>query len=340
MPTVPPPQDSPVTGPAAARAAGPSSNNQAAATLSIARRNTSTAAGPITGPIAGPAAVSALRPPLSTAILSVARPTAAEKGKGRAPPADVPKTPSLQMGQGIDPQVVDVIEISSDEEGDGPSVGMQASIPLSLSAMPPSVPSPVTGTVAGSATASVTLPRQYPMAISVSRATTAEKGKGRAPPGDGPPTQTLRKRQRVAPRVVEAIDISSDEKDDAPNNNKIASSSMQGALPNVDSLPEPRGYGMLYNPFDFVGSSSLDQHNSTSKIRDRSGNKVTQRILFVLGPFLCCHFDLFIVIYRYAFGCELVPSGTSSRDFMLTLANMEGFKHWSPPVANMDFLCN
>ncbi|KAJ2756087.1 hypothetical protein GGI19_001148 [Coemansia pectinata] len=207
--------------------------------------------------------------------------------------------------------------------------------------VPPPQDSPVTGTVAGSATASVTLPRQYPMAISVSRATAAEKGKGRAPPGDGPPTQTLRKRQRVAPRVVEAIDISSDEEDDAPNTNKIASSSMQGALPNVDSLPEPRGYGMLLSPLDFVGSSAADQRNSTSKIRDRSGNKVTtQSILFVLGPFLSCHFDLFIIIYRYVFGCELVPSGTSSRDFMLTLANMEGFKHWSPPVANMDFLCN
>ncbi|KAJ2059480.1 hypothetical protein GGI17_004360 [Coemansia sp. S146] len=323
-----PSQDNPIAGPAAARSVGPAFNDQAAATSSIARRNTCT----ITGPIAGPAAVSALRPHLPTATLSVARPSAAEKGNGRAPPNDRPKPPSLQMRQGIDPQV-EVIEISSDEEEDGPSAGMQALTPLSLSTAPPSL--------AGSTTASITLPRQPTMAISVSRATATEKGKGQAPPGDKPPTLALRKHQRVAPRVVEAIEISSDEEGDGPNTSKIASSSIQGALPNIESSFKPRGYDMLYNPFDFICGSSLDQRNSMSKIRDRSGNKVTtQRILFVIGPFLSCHFDLFIIIYHYAFRCELVPSGISPRDFMLKLANMEGFMHWSPPASNMDFICN
>ncbi|KAJ2753321.1 hypothetical protein GGI19_003210, partial [Coemansia pectinata] len=113
MRTSSPSGNNPTADPVAARSVSPAFNDHAAAALSLAD--------PIASTDAGPAAVSALRLHLLSAILSVARPTAAKKGKGRAPPADVPKTPSLQMGQGIDPQVVDVIEISLDEEGDGPS---------------------------------------------------------------------------------------------------------------------------------------------------------------------------------------------------------------------------
>ncbi|KAJ2862742.1 hypothetical protein GGH94_004076 [Coemansia aciculifera] len=111
-----------------------------------------------------------------------------------------------------------------------------------------SLADPIASTDAGPAAVSALRLHLLSAILPVARPTAAEKGKGRAPPGDGPPTRTLRKRQRVAPRVVEAIDISSDEEDDAPNTNKIASSSMQGALPNVDSLLEPRWYGMLLSP--------------------------------------------------------------------------------------------
>ncbi|KAJ2059005.1 hypothetical protein GGI03_001995 [Coemansia sp. RSA 2337] len=175
--------------------------------------------------------------------------------------------------------------------------------------------------------------------LSVTRPTAAEKGKAQALPDDGPKSAPLRKHQAIGP-PVEIIEISSDEEDNGPSASKKASSSMKGDLPNADSSSKIRGYDMLFSLCELGECDSVDQRDSASKIHDQLGNKVTyQRILFVFGPFLCCHFDLFIVIYRHMFGCKLVPLGVDPREFMLMLADMEGFRHWSPEAANMDFIC-
>ncbi|KAJ2045604.1 hypothetical protein H4S04_005539 [Coemansia sp. S16] len=60
------------------------------------------------------------------ATLSVTRPTAAEKGKAQALPDDGPKSAPLRKHQAIGPPV-EIIEISSDEEDNGPSASKKAS---------------------------------------------------------------------------------------------------------------------------------------------------------------------------------------------------------------------
>ncbi|KAJ2425522.1 hypothetical protein GGF41_002393, partial [Coemansia sp. RSA 2531] len=161
----------------------------------------------------GTAAVFPLRSHLSDAIESAAQAAqavAAKRAKYQAAPGDGPKAAPQCKRPRIEPQVVEIVKISSDEdEGDEPGASVQASAPLFLSTAPPSLAGPVSGTLAGSATA--TTPAPLP------RLTWAQKGKGRAPLGDEPAYPQPHMRHVNELRVVDEIVILSDEEGDEPS---------------------------------------------------------------------------------------------------------------------------
>ncbi|KAJ2062044.1 hypothetical protein GGI17_002715 [Coemansia sp. S146] len=326
---VSPPDNRPVTGPAAARSASPASNDQAAVTLSVAHRNT--------GTVAGPAAVSALRPHLPTATLSIARPTAAENDKACDPDGEALATLPLRKRQRFGPQVVEVIEISSDEEGNGSSASRPASTPLFLSTVPPSASCPVAVTVAGSSAAFVALTRLTTATPSTARLTWAQKGKGQAPPGDGPPTPPLHMCQIIDPWVVEEVVISSDKEGDGPSVNMNALSSAWEALPDIgpSSLLDMFLQISDCNHGDNPYHGSVEENNLATVVHDSSGETVTSiRMLLVFESFFHMTLVMFATLYCRKFGCKLIPKGSDPHVALEALGALEGFRLHSAPVKN------
>ncbi|KAJ2884318.1 hypothetical protein H4R27_002178 [Coemansia aciculifera] len=325
----------------ATRATGSAANSHVAElallrqllTAPITRRSTAPLS--VSSPIAGSATASVPLPRQLTTNLPVGRATAPEKRKGRAAPGDRQATPPLHKRQRMGPQVVEVIEISSDEEGNGPSASMQASTPLFFPTMPPSASSPVAATVAGSFAASVTLARLTTATPSTARLTWPQKGKGRAPPDDGPPTPQLHMRQRVDPWAVEEIVISSDEEGDEPSVNMRASSSARSALPNV-SYSSRLGMHLSISDHDHGGNAdhdSAEENGSATVIRDSSGEVVTSmRVSVVFGSFFYMTFAMLTTLYRRKFGCRLIPEGADPQVVHEALGALEGFRLHSIPV--------
>ncbi|KAJ2115132.1 hypothetical protein GGI01_003185 [Coemansia sp. RSA 376] len=245
----------------------------------------------------GTAAVFPLRSHLSDAIESatqVAQAAAAKRAKYLA--ALARKRPR------IEPQVVEIVEISSDEEeGDEPGAT-----------------GPVSGTVAGSATA--TTPAPLP------RLTWAQKGKGRAPPCDESAYPPPQMRHVIDLRVVDETVILSDEEGDEPRASTRAS---------WEVLPDVGPSSMLgkFMPLsdgdhgDNADQNSAEENGPTTVIHDSSGQEVTSvRVSLVFGSYFYMTLAMFAAVYQRKFGNQLLPNGADSEVVQEALGALEGFR--------------
>ncbi|KAJ2058286.1 hypothetical protein GGI08_003460 [Coemansia sp. S2] len=280
----------------------------------------------------GTAAVFPLRSHLSDAIESAAQAAqavAAKRAKYQAAPGDGPKAAPQCKRPRIEPQVVEIVKISSDEdEGDEPGASVQASAPLFLSTAPPSLAGPVSGTLAGSATA--TTPAPLP------RLTWAQKGKGRAPLGDEPAYPQPHMRHVNELRVVDEIVILSDEEGDEPS----ASTRLSW-----DALPDVGPSSMLgrFMPLsdgdhgDNADQNSAEENGPTTVIYDSFNEAVTSmRVSLVFGSFFFMTLTMFAAVYQRKVGNQLIPKGTDPEVVQKALGALEGFRLYTIQIGSAD----
>ncbi|KAJ2064608.1 hypothetical protein GGI17_000935 [Coemansia sp. S146] len=195
--------------------------------------------------------------------------------------------------------------------------------------MPPSVSSPIAGSVTGSVAASVTLTRLTTATPSTGRLTWTQKGKGRAPPGDAPSTPPLHMRQRVDPWAVEEVVTLSDEEGNGPNVNMRASSSARSALPNFSSSSR-LGMHLPISDHDHGDNTDYDlaeENGFATVICDGSGGVITSmRVSIVFDSFFYMTLAMFATLYGRKFSCRLIPEGADPQVFHEALGALEGFK--------------
>ncbi|KAJ2056825.1 hypothetical protein GGI17_005992 [Coemansia sp. S146] len=171
--------------------------------------------------------------------------------------------------------------------------------------------------------------------LSVARPSAAKKGKGRASPGDGPPTPPLHMHQRIDPWAVEEFVILSDEEGNGPSVNMRASSSARSALPNASSSSR-LGMHLQISDHDHGDNShhdSVEESGSATVIRDSSGEAVaSMRVSIVFESFFYITLAMFATLYGRKFSCRLIPEGADPQVFHEALGALEGFKLHSIPV--------
>ncbi|KAJ2020937.1 hypothetical protein GGI14_000426 [Coemansia sp. S680] len=70
-----------------------------------------------------------------------------------------------------------------------------------------------------------------------------------------------------------------------------------------------------------------------SMIRDNSDEEITCiRLARALGQYSSIPLGLLPMVYRLFYGCELVPRGADTHDFLLRLTELEGFEYWYIPL--------
>ncbi|KAJ2880380.1 hypothetical protein H4R27_004755 [Coemansia aciculifera] len=301
LPTASPSDNIPTTGPAAADAAGPASNDHAATTLSVARRNIST--------VAGPAAHVPL-PRLSITTLPVARATAAEKGKAWDLPSDGPKALPLYKRQRIDPRVVEVIDISSDEDGEVIDISSdedsnRSSASIRLSALFDDSLFP--GSVTSHATAHIRPTRQ---------------------PTATPVTAVHAKTKKILPLLITA--------DPPVGHHFLAQKRKRKSQALPKEVPESSQASERHKTNS--QNSNAGVTNSLSHIIfDCSGEEVTSAgILLTIGTFPYVGFEFVLEVYLQTYDCQLMAKGDKPQFLIRALARLEGLEHWVPQHEDSD----
>ncbi|KAJ2035696.1 hypothetical protein IW146_001714 [Coemansia sp. RSA 922] len=108
----------------------------------------------------------------------------------------------------------------------------------------------------------------------------------------------------------------------AQDDNTLSPASSEGKL-NSD----PRALLNLRMSPSFTGSM----------IRDNSNEEITCiRLSRALGQYSSIPLGLLPMVYRLFYGCELVPRGADTHDFLLRLTELEGFEYWYIPFEGAD----
>ncbi|KAJ2251779.1 hypothetical protein GGI13_003656 [Coemansia sp. RSA 455] len=76
---------------------------------------------------------------------------------------------------------------------------------------------------------------------------------------------------------------------------------------------------------------------SGSMICDNSDEEITCiRLSRALGQYSSIPLGLLPIVYHLFYGCELVPRGADTHDFLLRLTELEGFEYWYTPFEGAD----